>query len=68
MSRLWNGNPERKNFSMHSLSQEQLLIIIRGLSLYLIDQIKEGDVDNAEKTAKIISEASHSLHVFEGLK
>jgi hypothetical protein len=50
---------------MHSLSQEQLLIIIRGLSLYLLDQIKEGDVDNAEKTAKIISEASHSLHVHD---
>jgi hypothetical protein len=53
---------------MHSLSQEQLLIIVRGLSLYIISQIKDGDVDNAEKTAKIISEASHSLHVFEGLK
>ena len=39
---------------MHSLSQEQLLIIVRGLSLYIIGQIKDGDVDNAEKTAKII--------------
>ena len=46
---------------MISLYQEQLLIIVRALSFYLIDQIKEGDVDNAERTAKMIFEASHSL-------
>jgi hypothetical protein len=46
---------------MFHLTQEQLLIIVRALSFYMIDQIKEGDVDNAAKTANMIFEASHSL-------
>ena len=46
---------------MISLSQEQLMIVIRALSLYMIDQVQNGDLDNSEKTAKLIHEAAHNI-------
>ena len=46
---------------MVGLTQEQLLIAIRALSLYMIDQVQNGDLDNSEKTAKLIHELSHNL-------
>jgi hypothetical protein len=58
----WRAALKRhKGKQMFHLTQDQLLVIVRALSFYLIDQIKEGDVDNAAKTANMIFEASHSL-------
>jgi hypothetical protein len=44
---------------MNNYTQQQLIIVIRSLAFYLEDQIKEGDLDNAKETAKLISIASH---------
>jgi hypothetical protein len=44
---------------MNAFTQQQHIILIRSLALYLEDQIKEGDLDNAKETAKLISIASH---------
>jgi hypothetical protein len=46
---------------MNSLSQEQLLIVIRALSTYLLEQVQNDDTTNAEKTAKLLHEATHNL-------
>ena len=46
---------------MHLLSQAQLVIMIRSLSFYLADLLKNGDVDNALAVVKMLDEASHSL-------
>jgi hypothetical protein len=46
---------------MNSLSQEQLLIIVRALSSYLLDQVQNEDTLNAEKTARLLHEATHNL-------
>ena len=45
--------------TMNNYTQQQLIIVIRSLAFYLEDQIKEGDLDNAKETAKLISIASH---------
>lgn len=46
---------------MHSLSQEQLLVLVHALSSYILEQIKNEDTVNAEKTAKLLNEAVHNL-------
>lgn len=46
---------------MLHIPQDQLVIIIRALSFYQIDLLKEGDVDNAAKVAKMLEEAAHNL-------
>lgn len=44
---------------MNAFTEPQYIILIRALALYLEDQIKEGDLDNAKDTVKLISIASH---------
>lgn len=44
---------------MNEFTEPQYIVLIRALALYLEDQIKEGDLDNAKDTAKLISIASH---------
>ena len=46
---------------MPYLSQEQLLLIVRALSHYLEDCLKEEDFATAAKVGKMIHEASHCL-------
>lgn len=44
---------------MNSFTEPQYIILIRALALYLADQIKEGDLDNAKDTVELISISSH---------
>lgn len=46
---------------MNSLSQQQLVIVIRSLSFYLADLLKHGDIDNSQAVVKMLDEASHNL-------
>ena len=46
---------------MNMLPQSQLVIIIRALSFYLEDLLKNEDYEAAAEIAKLLSEASHSV-------
>lgn len=48
---------------MNAFIGPQYIILIRALALYLADQIKEGDLDNAKDTVELISIASHYVIV-----
>lgn len=46
---------------MHLLTPQQLLIIVRALSTYLLEQVQNDDTVNSEATAKLLHEAVHIL-------
>lgn len=46
---------------MNMLPQSQLVVIIRALSFYLEDLLKNEDFETAAEVAKLLSEASHSI-------
>lgn len=46
---------------MNMLPQSQLVTIIRALSFYLEDLLKNEDYEAAAEVAKLLSEASHSV-------
>lgn len=46
---------------MNMLPQFQLVLIIRALSFYLEDLLKNEDYEAATEVAKLLSEASHSI-------
>jgi len=46
---------------MLSLAQEETIIMIRALSYYMTDLLKNADYVNASKVAKMIYEASHNV-------
>lgn len=46
---------------MNMLPQSQLVTIIRALSFYLEDLLKNEDYEAAAEVAKLLSEASHCI-------
>lgn len=46
---------------MFPVEKDEVLVLIRALSWYLIDQLKEGDDEAAKKTAKLLHILSHEI-------